>query len=81
MNVTIRRILTANSVSRRLYFAARQKYRIHQTAKVAGRCFLNADDFKKALWLTRRERRGRSPYGRRPHDHDQAELRRRDDPR
>lgn len=49
MNVTIRRILTANSVSRRLYFAARQKYRIHQTAKVAGRCFLNADDFKKAL--------------------------------
>jgi FkbM family methyltransferase len=49
MNATIRRILTANSVSRRLYFAARQTYRIHQTAKVAGRCFLNADDFKNAL--------------------------------
>src|SRR5215470_11842219 len=49
MNSTIRRILTANSLSRRLYFAARQAYRISQTAKVAERCFLNADEFKSAL--------------------------------
>jgi FkbM family methyltransferase len=49
MNSTIRRILTANSLSRRLYFAARQAYRIRQTAKVAERCFLNADEFKSAL--------------------------------
>ena len=49
MNTTIRRVLTANSLSRKLYFAARQAYRIHQTAKVAGRCFLNVDEFKSAL--------------------------------
>lgn len=49
MNATIRRVLTANSLSRRLYFAARQAYRIHQTAKVAERCFINADEFKSAL--------------------------------
>lgn len=49
MNTTIRRVLTSNSLSRKLYFAARQAYRIHQTAKVAGRCFLNADEFKSAL--------------------------------
>jgi FkbM family methyltransferase len=49
MNTTIRRVLTANSLSRQLYFAARQAYRIHQTAKVAARCFLNPDEFKSAL--------------------------------
>jgi FkbM family methyltransferase len=49
MNATIRRILTANSLSRRLYFAARQTYRIRQTARAAGRYFLNADEFKSAL--------------------------------
>ncbi len=49
MNTTIRRILTANSVSRRLYFAARQAYRSRQVARDAGRYFLNADEFKNAL--------------------------------
>jgi FkbM family methyltransferase len=49
MNTTIRKVLTANSLSRKLYFAARQAYRIHQTGKIAGRCFLNPDEFKNAL--------------------------------
>jgi FkbM family methyltransferase len=49
MNTTIRRVLTANSLSRKLYFKARQAYRIHQTGKIAGRCFLNPDEFKNAL--------------------------------
>lgn len=49
MNPTIRRILTANSLSRRLYFAARQAYRNRQVASSAGRYFLNADEFKNAL--------------------------------
>lgn len=49
MNPTIRRILTANSLSRRLYFAARQTYRIRQLTKAAERCFVNADEFKSAL--------------------------------
>ncbi len=49
MNATIRRILTANSLSRRFYFAARQMYRIRLTAISARNCFVNGDDFKKAL--------------------------------
>lgn len=49
MNATIRRLLTATSVSRRLYFAARQSYGIHRTAMAAGGYFLNADEFKSAL--------------------------------
>lgn len=49
MNRTIRRMLTANSLSRRMYFAARQAYRIHQIAKVAEQCFLNPDEFRSAL--------------------------------
>ncbi len=49
MNATIRRILTANTVSRRLYFAARQTYRIRRTARGAAGYFLNADEFKRAL--------------------------------
>jgi len=49
MNPTIRKILTANSLSRRLYFAARQAYRIRTTAIGAGRYFLNAEEFKRAL--------------------------------
>ena len=49
MNATMRRILTANRVSRRLYFAVRQTYRIHQTAKSADRHFVNGDDFRSAL--------------------------------
>jgi FkbM family methyltransferase len=36
-------------LSRRLYFAARQAYRIRRTARGAGRYFLNADEFKSAL--------------------------------
>jgi FkbM family methyltransferase len=49
MNATIRRVLTANSLSRRLYFAARQKYRIGLTERAAGRYFQNAAEFKSAL--------------------------------
>jgi FkbM family methyltransferase len=49
MNATIRRILTVNSLSRRLYFAARQTYRIRRLARAAGRYFLNGDEFKSAL--------------------------------
>ena len=49
MNATIRRILTANSLSRRLYCAARQAYRMRRAARGAGRYFLNADEFKSAL--------------------------------
>lgn len=49
MNATIRRVLTANSLSRRFYCAARQAYRTRQVARGAGRYFLNADDFKDAL--------------------------------
>jgi FkbM family methyltransferase len=49
MNATIRRILTANSLSRRLYFAARQTYRVRSVARTARRWVLNADEFKSAL--------------------------------
>lgn len=49
MNATVRRILTANALSRRLYFAARQTYRIRQTSQAAGRYFINADGFRSAL--------------------------------
>src|SRR6516164_5820879 len=49
MNSTIRRILTANTLSRRLYFAARQAYRVRQAGRGAGRYFLNADEFRSAL--------------------------------
>lgn len=49
MNATVRRILTANSLSRRLYFAARQSYRNRRIARSAERYFLNADEFKSAL--------------------------------
>src|SRR5215831_13444487 len=49
MNATIRRILTANSLLRRLYCAARQAYRMRRAARGSGRYFLNADEFKSAL--------------------------------
>ena len=49
MNATIRRILTANSLSQRLYFAARQKYQICRTTMAAGQYFVNSDEFKNAL--------------------------------
>ena len=49
MNASIRRILTANSLSRRLYCAARQAYRIRQASRGAERYFLNADEFKSVL--------------------------------
>jgi len=49
MNTTIRRVLTANHLSRQFYFAARQAYRIRRTARGAGQYFLNVDDFKRAL--------------------------------
>jgi FkbM family methyltransferase len=49
MNPIIRRILTSNSLSRRIYFAARETYRIFLTERAAGRYFLNPDEFKSAL--------------------------------
>jgi FkbM family methyltransferase len=49
MNATIRRMLTANGLSRRFYCAARQAYNIRRTARGAGRYFLNAEEFKSAL--------------------------------
>ncbi|HEV2329073.1 MAG TPA: FkbM family methyltransferase [Verrucomicrobiae bacterium] len=49
MNPTIRRVLTSNSLSRRLYFAARQAYRIRTLARGASRHFLNVDELKSAL--------------------------------
>jgi len=52
MNTTIRRILTANSFSRRLYLAAREtyhRYHTRQFAQAAESYFLNADEFKRAL--------------------------------
>src|SRR5690348_3417510 len=49
MNSLVRRILTANSVSRRLYFAAREAYATRRTARITGRYFLNSDEFKSAL--------------------------------
>ena len=49
MNTAFRRILTANGLSRRLYYAARQAYHARHDARRAGRYFLNADEFKNAL--------------------------------
>lgn len=49
MNSTIRRILTANNLSHRLYLAVRRAYRIRRDARGAGRYFLNPDEFKRAL--------------------------------
>jgi len=49
MNTTVRRILTASSLSRRLYYAAREAYHARNDARRAGRYFLNADEFKIAL--------------------------------
>jgi FkbM family methyltransferase len=49
MNTTIRKVLTSNSLSRRLYNAARQAYRTRWAARGAGRYFLNANEFKNAL--------------------------------
>jgi FkbM family methyltransferase len=49
MNATIRRILTANSISHRLYCAARQAYHTRRVTRCAGRYFVNVDEFKTAL--------------------------------
>jgi FkbM family methyltransferase len=45
----VRRVLTANSLSRRLYNAAREAYHIRRMTRSADRYFLNADEFKNAL--------------------------------
>src|SRR5271170_3023453 len=50
MNTTLRRILTASSLSRRLYYAAREAYHTRKEARRAGGYFLNADKFKAALY-------------------------------
>ena len=49
MNATVRKILTANSLSRRVYFAARQAYGSRRMARGVERCFVNADEFRSAL--------------------------------
>lgn len=49
MNPTVRRVLTANSLIRRLYFAARESYHRRRGTRGAARYFLNVDEFKKAL--------------------------------
>ncbi|HEY0704516.1 MAG TPA: FkbM family methyltransferase [Candidatus Acidoferrales bacterium] len=49
MNNTVRKILTANALSRRLYCAARQEYHARRVSRGAERYFVNADDFRKAL--------------------------------
>lgn len=49
MNNTVRKILTANTLSRRFYCAARQEYHARRISRVAGRYFLNADEFRRAL--------------------------------
>ena len=80
MNATIRRVLTASALSRRLYFATRQTYRLRRTAMAVGRDFLNADEFKIAL-RAHGERTGRPPHDGWPHDHNTPELQRCDDHR
>jgi len=45
----VRRILTANRFSRRLYFAARQAYGDRRMSRSASQYFLNAEEFKTAL--------------------------------
>lgn len=49
MNTSLRKILTGNAVSGRLYCAARQAYHVHRFTKCGGEYFLNADEFSKAL--------------------------------
>jgi FkbM family methyltransferase len=49
MNATIRRILTANSLSRQLYVAVRQAYHTRRLTRAAKGYFLNADEFRSAL--------------------------------
>jgi FkbM family methyltransferase len=49
MYAAVRKILEANSLSRRLYFAARDAYHYRRNSRGAGRYFLNADEFKSAL--------------------------------
>lgn len=49
MNNTLRRILTANSLSRRIYCAARQEYHARRASRGAARYFINADEFRRAL--------------------------------
>lgn len=49
MNATIRRILTASGLSRRLYCAARQALNSRRAARGAARYFVNAEEFKSAL--------------------------------
>jgi FkbM family methyltransferase len=48
MNGTIRRILAANGLTRRLYCAARQAYRTRVFARGAGRYFLNPGELRSA---------------------------------
>jgi FkbM family methyltransferase len=49
MNPTVRRMVEANSLSRRLYFAAREAYHNNRDSRAAGRYFLNAEEFRSAL--------------------------------
>lgn len=49
MNATIRKILTTNNVSRRIYCAAREVYHIRRINRAARRYFVNAHQFNEAL--------------------------------
>jgi FkbM family methyltransferase len=49
MNNTVRKILTANSLSRRLYCAAREEYHARRVSWGAERYFVNVGDFRNAL--------------------------------
>jgi FkbM family methyltransferase len=49
MNPSVRRLLTATPLSRRVYFAARQKYWVRRVAREAGGYFLNTKEFMSAL--------------------------------
>ncbi len=49
MNNTLRKVLTSNALSRRIYCAAREEYHARRVSRGAERYFLNADKFRYAL--------------------------------
>ncbi|HTZ58183.1 MAG TPA: FkbM family methyltransferase [Acidobacteriaceae bacterium] len=49
MKPLVRKLLTSNRLSRRIYHAARQEYRTRQIARKAKDYFVNFADFKRAL--------------------------------
>jgi FkbM family methyltransferase len=49
MNNTVRKILTANRLSRRIYCAMREEYHAYRVSRNAEDYFLNPDEFRNAL--------------------------------